>query len=60
MVRGLQVEHQHSPGYVRFQVLVMQAGTTLAEFEGRYEIRLAGVLDGKPRTSAAPAGPQLF
>lgn len=57
MVRGLQVEPQ-SPGHVRFQLLVMQAGKTLPEFKGRYEITLAGTLDGKPWTFAAPAGPQ--
>lgn len=44
-IRRLQVEPQ-SPGHVRFQLLVMQACKTLPEFKGRYEITLAGTLDG--------------
>lgn len=56
-IRGLQVE-QPSPGQVRFQLLVMQAGKTAAEFKGRYEVVLAGTLDGRPWTFSAPAGPQ--
>ncbi len=57
VIRGLQVEPQ-SPGQVRFQLLVMQAGKTPPEFKGRYEITLAGTLDGKPWTFASPGGPQ--
>jgi len=56
-IRGLQVEPQ-SPGHVRFQLLVMQAGKTLPEFKGRYEITLAGTLDGKPWTFTPPGGAQ--
>lgn len=56
-IRGLQVEPQ-SPGHVRFQLLVMQSGRAAPEFKGRYEITLAGLLDGKPWTYAAPAGAQ--
>ena len=54
-IRGLQVELQ-SPGHLRFQLLVMQAGKTLPEFRGRYEITLAGTLDGKPWSFAPPGG----
>ncbi|MES2100539.1 MAG: DUF6776 family protein [Pseudomonadota bacterium] len=57
MIRGLQVEPQ-SPGHVRFQLLVMQAGKTLPEFRGRYEITLAGTLDGKPWTFTPSGGAQ--
>jgi hypothetical protein len=57
MIRGLQVEPQ-SPGHVRFQLLVMQAGKTLPEFRGRYEITLAGTLDGKPWTFTPAGGAQ--
>jgi len=57
MIRGLQVEAQ-SPGHLRFQLLVMQAGKTLPEFRGRYEITLTGTLDGKPWSFAPADGPQ--
>jgi hypothetical protein len=57
VIRGLQVEAQ-SPGHLRFQLLVMQAGKTLSEFRGRYEITLAGTLDGKPWSFAPADGPQ--
>jgi hypothetical protein len=56
-IRGLQVESP-SPGRVRFQLLVMQTGKTLAEFKGRYEVSLAGTLDGKPWGFTPPSGPQ--
>jgi hypothetical protein len=46
-IRGLQVESP-SPGHLRFQLLVMQVGKAVPEFRGRYEITLAGTLDGKP------------
>jgi len=59
MIRGLQVEPQ-APGHLRFQLLVMQAGKTLPEFKGRYEITLAGTLDGKPWTFVPPDGPQVL
>jgi hypothetical protein len=56
-IRGLQVETP-SPGRVRFQLLVMQAGKALSEFKGRYEVSLAGTLDGKPWSFTPAAGPQ--
>jgi hypothetical protein len=59
-VRGLQAELP-SPGQLRFQWLVMQAGKTLPEFKGRYEITLSGTLDGKPWVlSPRPAQPLQF
>ena len=57
IIRGLQVESP-APGHLRFQLLVMQAGKTLPEFKGRYEIALSGLLDGKPWTFTPPGGPQ--
>lgn len=52
-VRGLQLEPQ-TPGQLRFQLLLMQIGKTLPEFQGRYELTLAGQLDGKPWTWVPP------
>jgi hypothetical protein len=54
-VRSLQAE-EVQPGQLRYQLLVMQSGRSPAEFKGRYEIQLAGTLDGKPWTfTPAPA-----
>ena len=36
----------------------MQAGKTLPEFNGRYELTLGGTLDGKPWTFTPPDGPR--
>jgi hypothetical protein len=52
-VRGLQLEPQ-APGQLRFQLLLMQLGKTVPEFQGRYELTLAGQLDGKPWTWVPP------
>jgi hypothetical protein len=46
-VRSLQAEPVQ-PGQMRYQLLVMQSGRSPSEFKGRYEIQLAGKLDGKP------------
>jgi hypothetical protein len=48
-VRALQAEPVQ-PGQLRYQMLVMQSGRAPPEFKGRYEIQLAGTLDGKPWT----------
>jgi hypothetical protein len=56
-VRGFQVE-MAAPGHVRYQLLVMQGGRTAAQFNGRYELTLAGTLDGKPWTSSSVASNQ--
>jgi hypothetical protein len=56
-IRGLQADAP-SPGHLRFQLLVMQAGKKSPEFKGRYEITLSGTLDNKPWTFSAPGGPQ--
>jgi hypothetical protein len=52
-VRGLQLEPQ-APGQLRFQLLLMQLGKTLPEFQGHYELTLVGHLDGKPWTWVPP------
>ena len=54
-VRSLQAEVK-VPGQVRFQLLLMQAGKAPAEFQGRYEVTLSGLLDGKPWTMPQPGG----
>jgi len=56
-VRGFQVE-MAAPGHVRYQLLVMQGGRSVPQFNGRYELTLAGTLDGKPWTSAPVASNQ--
>ena len=58
-IRGLQVDLA-SPGHARFQLLVMQAGKNVRPFDGKYEIVLAGTLDGKPWTFSQPGGPQTL
>jgi hypothetical protein len=57
MVRGLQAELP-SPGQVRYQLLLMQAGKAQPEFSGRYEITLAGTIEGKPWVFGQPGGPR--
>jgi hypothetical protein len=54
-VRGLQA-HVIGSGRLRYQLLVMQAGKSPPEFNGRYDMTLTGVLDGKPWTLAAAGG----
>ena len=56
-IRALQAEPLQ-PGQLRYQLLVMQSGKSPAEFKGRYEVQVAGTLDGKPWSLALPAGPQ--
>ncbi|TMH13195.1 MAG: hypothetical protein E6H65_03865 [Betaproteobacteria bacterium] len=56
-IRSLQAEAK-APGKVRYQLLVLQAGKTLPEFRGNYEVTLSGTLDGKPWSLAAAGGPK--
>lgn len=49
-LRALQVDAP-VPGQTRYQMLVMQAGKTPPEFQGRYHILLGGQLDGKSWTA---------
>jgi hypothetical protein len=55
-IRSLQAETT-LPGQLRFQLLVMQqAGRNVPEFQGRFEVTLAGLNDGKPWTMVQPGG----
>ena len=54
-VRGLMAE-PGDPGQLRFQMLVMQHGRNVAEFNGRYDLLLTGQYEGKPWTLALPGG----
>lgn len=56
-VRSLQAELA-GPGQMRYQLLVMQNGKTLPEFQGRYELTLTGTMNGQPWTHAMPGGPR--
>ena len=56
-LRGLQAEAK-SPGELRYQLLVVQNGKENADFIGRYELQLAGTLDGKPWVQTLPGGPR--
>lgn len=54
-VRGLQVDAK-APGELRYQLLVMQTGKSPAEFSGRYDLLLTGLLAGKAWTMSLPGG----
>jgi uncharacterized protein DUF6776 len=56
-IRGLQAEAKSS-AQVRFQLLVMQAGKAVPEFQGSYDVTLQGTLDGKTWSFTAPGGPK--
>jgi hypothetical protein len=56
-VRGLQADAK-APGQMRFQLLVMQNGKNVAEFDGRYDLQLAGTLDNMPWSQGLPGGPK--
>jgi len=49
-MRGVQAEAS-APGQLRFQMLVVQSGKDMPEFNGRYELVLSGLLDGRPWSS---------
>jgi hypothetical protein len=54
-VRALQAEPR-GPGQLRFQMMVMQNGKAVTEFSGRYELTLAGTLDGRTWSLPMPGG----
>ena len=58
-IRGLQSEFRSSHE-IKWQVLVIQTLKNSPEFSGRLEVRLLGFQNGKPWTSALPAGSQDF
>jgi hypothetical protein len=58
-VRGLQVEPK-APGELRYQMLVVQNGNDSADFNGRYELQLAGAMEGKAWVQTLPGGPRAL
>ncbi|MBL8318579.1 MAG: hypothetical protein JNJ42_09250 [Burkholderiaceae bacterium] len=54
-VRALHAEPR-GPGQLRYQMMVMQNGKAVAEFNGRYELTLGGTMDGRPWSQAMPGG----
>ena len=57
-LRGLQADAR-VPGQLRYQLLLMQAGRTSADFQGRYELVLTGLSDGKPWSGTTPGNKPL-
>jgi len=53
-IRGLKAEPV-TPGQMRYQMLVMQSGKDSPEFNGRFEVSLAGTVAGK-NWATAPEG----
>jgi len=53
-IRGLKAEPV-TPGQMRYQMLVMQSGKDSPEFNGRFEVSLAGTMAGK-NWATAPEG----
>ena len=58
-LRGLQAELS-APGQLKYQMLVVHNGKAPAEFKGRYDLLLTGLLEGKAWTQAMPGGPQAL
>jgi hypothetical protein len=58
-LRGLKAEVT-APGQIRYQMVVVQSGKANTEFKGRYELLLAGVLQGKPWSQPLPGGAQAL
>jgi hypothetical protein len=56
-VRGLSAEAA-SPGQLRWQMLVVHNGRAEAEFRGRYEVVVAGQVEGRAWQQPLAAGPQ--
>jgi hypothetical protein len=46
-LRGLQADLR-VPGQLHYQLLLMQAGRPVADFEGRFDLLLLGVAEGRP------------
>jgi hypothetical protein len=59
LIRGVQAELK-APGQLRFQMLAMQAGKRRQDFDGRYDVTLGGVLDGKPWVFSRSGGPRAL
>lgn len=43
------------PGQLRYQLLAMQSGKSATEFKGRFDVVLAGTLEGRPWTQSQPS-----
>lgn len=56
-VRGFLAEAD-GKGHVRYQLLVMRQGRPAGVFAARYEVTLAGTLDGKPWSLVQAGGPR--
>lgn len=56
-IRGLQAQAVQA-GQLRYQLLLMQTGKSRPEFSGRYEVSLAGTLDGRPWSQPQEGGGQ--
>lgn len=52
-LRGLQADTR-TPGQLRYQLLLMQAGRQSADFAGRFELVLNGQAEGRAWTHTAP------
>lgn len=52
-LRSLQADTR-TPGQLRYQLLLMQAGRASSDFNGRYEIVLNGSVEGRAWTAAHP------
>ncbi len=58
-IRGLHVEVLAS-AQLKWQVLVLQSAKNPAEFKGKLDVVISGVLNGKPWTAQAPGGAQAI
>ena len=58
-IRGLQAE-VHAGMQLKWQLLVVQAAKNAPEFNGKIEISLAGIQNGKPWLMPLPNGPQTL
>jgi hypothetical protein len=55
-VRGLEVQAT-APGQLRYRLLLAQNGRQQAEFNGRYDLVLTGLVDGQPWTISSSQQP---
>ncbi len=58
-IRGLQAE-RIEPTQLKWQVMVMQSGKKVSDFNGRLEVSLSGQLQGKPWNMDLPEGPKAL
>ena len=58
-IRGLQAE-RIEPTQLKWQVMVMQSGKKVPDFNGRLEVSLSGQLQGKPWNMDLPEGPKAL